>query len=39
MGKIEKVVNRKLLGSSFVYNYLKCEFYLQKKIINKFFLK
>jgi len=39
MGKTEKVVSRKLLGSSLVYNYLKCEFYL-KKIINKcFFFK
>ena len=36
MGKTKKVVNRKLLGSSLVYDYLKCEFYL-KKIINKCF--
>ena len=27
LGKTEKVVNRKLLGSSLVYNYQKCEFY------------
>ena len=38
MEKTKKVVNRKLLGSSLVYNYLKCEFYF-KKIINKCFFK
>ena len=37
MGKTEKVVNRKLFGSSLVYNYLKCEFYFIKKNINTCF--
>ena len=31
-GRWEKVDSRKLLGSSLVYNYPKCEFYLKKTI-------